>query len=418
MNPEIPQSDQEFIAPETGAIDLVQSQESSDHHHDPKYSEIFQRNCLSYLKTHDSDWFSKNYSGEVSSSGYLIDKDGNETNFLPSQCINNITEIENQSLTEYNDLVSPEPISESGPLSEVKESSSSEKIQEKTGLVTERILAGELPDSQELWLPVANQPELNELGRAMTKIIYPQLVERPEEISKEEDTRLMDGKRGFAQEFVDLARADGSPVRWTRQQGESSFHFNNEEGNRTIEDGFAYFYNKSQSEWRPYQGEIERAYLTIKPELAEGMPKYFVEIVSLLKREGIDFFAKSASPWQAAKRTDTMVFYISPNDKDRAGEIMRSYLESQQAFSGHVLSGKEDEADGLSWGVEPDAEITQKWQQATGSSERISYSQAMALQMAPSVFNAVAQRHFEAGNQEEFAYFRDLAIKATDALAA
>lgn len=51
----------------------------------PDFDEVLQEKALEYLKNKDSDWFYSRFSGEVSSEGYLLDNDGNETNFLPSQ---------------------------------------------------------------------------------------------------------------------------------------------------------------------------------------------------------------------------------------------------------------------------------------------------------------------------------------------
>ncbi|MAZ40998.1 hypothetical protein CL654_02685 [bacterium] len=51
----------------------------------PNFDEILQEKALEYLKNKDSDWFYSRFSGEVSSEGYLLDNDGNETNWLPSQ---------------------------------------------------------------------------------------------------------------------------------------------------------------------------------------------------------------------------------------------------------------------------------------------------------------------------------------------
>ncbi len=54
---------------------------------DPRFQQIIEAESLSYLKTTDSAWFYRNFSGEVSPAGYLIDRQGKETNLLPSQNI-------------------------------------------------------------------------------------------------------------------------------------------------------------------------------------------------------------------------------------------------------------------------------------------------------------------------------------------
>lgn len=53
----------------------------------PQFKGILEEESLKYLKANNADWFFSEYSGEVSPQGYLISKDGKETNFLPSQNI-------------------------------------------------------------------------------------------------------------------------------------------------------------------------------------------------------------------------------------------------------------------------------------------------------------------------------------------
>jgi len=55
--------------------------ESSD------FNAIFQEECLIFLLTADNASFTSEYSGERTREGYLIDSNGSETNFLPSQLI-------------------------------------------------------------------------------------------------------------------------------------------------------------------------------------------------------------------------------------------------------------------------------------------------------------------------------------------
>ncbi len=53
---------------------------------DPRYKALVEEISLRYLRTQDAAWFNSMYSG-IASSGYLLDRQGNETNFLPSQNI-------------------------------------------------------------------------------------------------------------------------------------------------------------------------------------------------------------------------------------------------------------------------------------------------------------------------------------------
>lgn len=52
---------------------------------DPQFRQLLQANSLRYLETQDREWFHRDFSGQVAPSGYLLDNNGNETPFLPSQ---------------------------------------------------------------------------------------------------------------------------------------------------------------------------------------------------------------------------------------------------------------------------------------------------------------------------------------------
>jgi len=52
------------------------------------FMRIFQEECLIFLLTADKKWFLERFTGERTREGYLIDTNGQETNFLPSQNVN------------------------------------------------------------------------------------------------------------------------------------------------------------------------------------------------------------------------------------------------------------------------------------------------------------------------------------------
>jgi hypothetical protein len=68
---------------------------------DARYRHIFEKHSLDYLKNKDKDWFESRFGG-IADSGYLFDKNGQETNILPSQ---NITvgydEVKDAALFEF-----------------------------------------------------------------------------------------------------------------------------------------------------------------------------------------------------------------------------------------------------------------------------------------------------------------------------
>ncbi len=52
------------------------------------FMRIFQEECLIFLLATDEAWFLEKYNGERTRGGYLIDAQGQETSFLPSQNVN------------------------------------------------------------------------------------------------------------------------------------------------------------------------------------------------------------------------------------------------------------------------------------------------------------------------------------------
>ena len=52
---------------------------------DPTYQGLLEDTALEYLKTHDTDWFNRNFNGKRDRQGHLLDTDGEPTPFLPSQ---------------------------------------------------------------------------------------------------------------------------------------------------------------------------------------------------------------------------------------------------------------------------------------------------------------------------------------------
>lgn len=69
----------------------------------PDFAKIFEDECLTFLKTKDSEWFCKNYNGERDDRGYLIDKDGKQTALLPSQNITSgLAEVSKSALERFS----------------------------------------------------------------------------------------------------------------------------------------------------------------------------------------------------------------------------------------------------------------------------------------------------------------------------
>ena len=78
------------------------SEEQPSLKQDPRYKQLVEEASLRYLKERDATWFYKNYSGGRSANGYLLDRNGRETNFLPSQNISGgIVNIRARAKTEF-----------------------------------------------------------------------------------------------------------------------------------------------------------------------------------------------------------------------------------------------------------------------------------------------------------------------------
>jgi len=72
---------------------------------DERYKALYQEASLNYLKTKDAEWFNREFSEELSPEGYLLDKQGKETNLLPSQNITaGIEEVKAQARSRFAEL--------------------------------------------------------------------------------------------------------------------------------------------------------------------------------------------------------------------------------------------------------------------------------------------------------------------------
>lgn len=54
---------------------------------DSEYKDILQEAALEYLKTEDKEYFEREFSGELDNEGYLLKKDGSNSNTKPSMNI-------------------------------------------------------------------------------------------------------------------------------------------------------------------------------------------------------------------------------------------------------------------------------------------------------------------------------------------
>ncbi len=94
---------------------------STDIKDDARFRQILQEKCLAFLKARTEQFedqggthFEQEYSGELAPSGYLLDKNGVETNELPSQNIaGDIVRLEKEAVDDFIKLY-PEDIEKFG----------------------------------------------------------------------------------------------------------------------------------------------------------------------------------------------------------------------------------------------------------------------------------------------------------------
>jgi hypothetical protein len=70
----------------------------------PAFIQILEDKCLAYLKSNNQEdsFFNREYSGELSPDGYLLDKEGKETDLLPSQVVGiEFFEIQKETAVEF-----------------------------------------------------------------------------------------------------------------------------------------------------------------------------------------------------------------------------------------------------------------------------------------------------------------------------
>lgn len=107
-NPNLDASNEKYV-PKYSAKVYEGTEGSIDIKDDPRFREILEEKCLAFLKAREVEFknqggthFSKEYSGELAPSGYLLDLNGNETNELPSQNIaGDIIELENEATRDF-----------------------------------------------------------------------------------------------------------------------------------------------------------------------------------------------------------------------------------------------------------------------------------------------------------------------------
>jgi len=127
---------------------------------DARFREMFEEKCLAYLKAKTEEYnktqggwfFSEEHSGELALSGYLLDKRGNETPFLPSQNIGaDYEKLKKEAIQEFADRY-PEDVAKFGLTPNVEKPTQTDPRLELARVNSERleILMGESYNPMEM----------------------------------------------------------------------------------------------------------------------------------------------------------------------------------------------------------------------------------------------------------------------------
>lgn len=172
------------VMPKEAGLEAVQKEEqdklSSEKEKKINISlgQLFEQASLQYLKTKDRKWFNENYSGEQADSGYLLNKDGTESNFLPS---NNITGGYDEVLNNAKKELIKQYGTDAKIFLETHKGSGSDNVAELFPKTKSTSQAAEKPtDTEE---PAA----MEDLDSAGAYFAEQQMAELAEEPSKKED---------------------------------------------------------------------------------------------------------------------------------------------------------------------------------------------------------------------------------------
>lgn len=250
---------------------------------------------------------------------------------------------------------------------------------------------------------------------------YDNLVKRPGYTMSETPAQIIERGKINANNFAEYVTAlnkkretSGLPsfaTAITRKSETDGFHFN---GEQIYSKDHIFYFDKSKTHYKnPKEPEI-RAYLTLSQSQRDLVQRHFVDLSNELYDAGIDFRAKAASPKGLESRTDHMVFYISASDQEKAGGILKKYLQDKNIGEGHVQAAISSQQEGLSWGMEPTEKQNKLWQEISGSTEKTSYNLFIAAMAMPEYLDRLAEAHAKLGNTDQATIFQTEAKRVRD----
>jgi hypothetical protein len=237
--------------------------------------------------------------------------------------------------------------------------------------------------------------------------VYNRLLDRPDKLpgSAQRAKDLIEASKKALEDFQGVLREQtrtrkemGKTIftnKVKREAGEDGFHL---EGKTELSRDFMFYFSKSKTHWKnPNEPEV-RAYVTLSQSEMNQVQRHFVDLATQMYDAGIDFTAKAQSPVGMSDRTDNMVFYISASDQARASELMKKYLSGRAIGKGHVRAAVPSPQEGLSWAFEPDENQKKIWQEASGSSQGVSFNIFVATMAMPTYMERLALAHLKKGD--------------------
>lgn len=150
-----------------------------------------------------------------------------------------------------------------------------------------------------------------------------------------------------------------------------------------------------------------RAYIVLSRAHAERVPELFVDLVSRLRKAGVEFDAKASTPDMVMGRLDNMVFYVSGEHQPQARNVIVEFLKHHGVGSEYnLLPAIKGSASGLFWAPEPDDEEKKIASRIRGGLPKASYHEMVSLAVAPFYMNRLADAHERRGNHLEAETFR------------
>ncbi|GEM_PF-6701884 len=181
---------------------------------DPVASKVLQQKALDYLRTQDKEWFKREYTGEITADGFLVDKKG-ATNTKPFQSIGGagfLQVIENTKRELLNDPSFVQPRDGMGLESEIGKSIPNPEVsvEDKSESAEDKLLRlsiAEAPNFRALYTILQENDGIQGSQKHYSFDELTQLIGR---VQQGADPKLLTGAFGLRQKVQYLLSLEGS----------------------------------------------------------------------------------------------------------------------------------------------------------------------------------------------------------------